>query len=108
MARWGDEAVDEREREREREREDERDRERDQGEDEEDLLRPFETAVDENGMKTTYEYVRRDGEVWKVVRKVQVREVVKRTHRDVERRKRWAKVRRRLNFCFLLLYFFCA
>jgi len=60
-------------------------------EEDQELNQSYETPVDENGIKTTYEYTTKEGERVKVVRKVQVKKVMRKKHRDVERREQWKK-----------------
>ena len=61
-------------------------------EEDQELCQSYETSVDENGIKTSYEYTTKDGERVKVVKKIQVKKVMKKKHRDVERRENWKKV----------------
>ena len=63
-----------------------------QEEDQELMDQSYETPVDEKGVKTSYEYTTKDGERVKVVKKIQVKKVMKKKHRDVERRAQWKKV----------------
>lgn len=52
----------------------------------------YETPVNEHGIKTRYEYTTNDdGERIKVIKEIIIKEVTKRTHREVERRKHISK-----------------